>query len=130
VRLRGSALRWLHACRECTLMNAAIPILPVSDLRRTEAFYQRLGLQATFRHPDYLIMRAGSVELHFGREPDPAPASCYVDTDDARRLWMELHARGIEGLGEVEDFDYGMREFVLTDPDGNRLRIGSPIPQP
>jgi hypothetical protein len=30
----------------------------------------------------------------------------------------------------VEDFDYGMREFVVIDPDGNRLRIGSSIPQP
>jgi hypothetical protein len=84
------------------LMTAVHPILPVRDLHRSEVFYRRLGLQATFHHPDYLIMRAGPVELQFGREPEPAP---------------------------VEDFDYGMREFVLTDPDGNRLRVGSSIPE-
>jgi catechol 2,3-dioxygenase-like lactoylglutathione lyase family enzyme len=110
-------------------MSAAVPILPVRDLQQTQAFYRRLGLKATFHDPDYLIMRTGPVELHFGRGPDPAPASCYVDTDDARRPWEEFPAHAIDGLGPVEDFDYGMREFVLTDPDGNRPRIGSSIPQ-
>src|SRR4051795_9062512 len=109
-RLRWPALQRARAHRAHTPMSAAIPILPVRDLQRTEAFYRRVGLQATFHHPDYLIMRAGPVELHFGREPDPVPASCYVDCDDARRLWKDFHARAIEGLGEVEDFDYGMRE--------------------
>lgn len=124
-----SAWSWVGARRRARAgMSAAIPILQVSDLHRTEAFYRQLGLQATFHHADYLIMRSGPVEFHFGREPAPAPVSCYVDTDDAARVWKEFHAQGVEGLGEVEDFDYGMREFVLTDPDGNRLRIGSPIP--
>ena len=110
------------------LMTAVHPILPVRDLHRSEVFYRRLGLQATFHHPDYLIMRAGPVELQFGRVPEPAPVSCYVDTEDAGRLWTRFHSLGVEGLGPVEDFDYGMREFVLTDPDGNRLRVGSSIP--
>jgi hypothetical protein len=29
-------------------------------------------------------------------------------------------------VGEVAEQDYGLREFVLTDPDGNRVRFGSP----
>jgi hypothetical protein len=28
----------------------------------------------------------------------------------------------------VEDREHGLREFVVTDPDGNRIRVGSPIP--
>jgi predicted enzyme related to lactoylglutathione lyase len=110
-------------------VTAAIPILPVQDLHRTEAFYARLGLAVTFRHPDYLIMRVGPVEIHFGREDAPSPASCYIDAEDAARLWKQLRSRGIDGLGPVQEFDYGMREFVITDPDGNRLRVGSPIPE-
>ena len=105
-----------------------MPILPVQALGRTEAFYLLLGFTVTFRHPDYLIMRTGPVELHFGRESAPVPASCYLDTPDAGRLWEQLRSNAIEGLGPVEDFDYGMREFVITDPDGNRLRVGSPVP--
>ena len=108
--------------------SAAMPILPVRDLARTEAFYLLLGFAVTFRHPDYLIMRAGPVEIHFGQESAPVPTSCYLDATDAGRIWKHLRRNDIEGLGPVEDFDYGMREFVITDPDGNRLRVGSPIP--
>jgi catechol 2,3-dioxygenase-like lactoylglutathione lyase family enzyme len=107
---------------------AVKPILPVRDLTRTEAFYARLGLAATLRHPDYLIMNVGDVELHFGREDAPTPTSSYIDARDAGRFWKQLRSAGVEGLGGVEDFDYGMREFVITDPDGNRVRIGSPLP--
>jgi predicted enzyme related to lactoylglutathione lyase len=108
--------------------SAAMPILPVRDLARTEAFYLLLGFSVTFRHPDYLIMRAEPVEIHFGREPDPVPASCYLDTPDARQVWNRLRSNDLQGLGPIVDFDYGMREFVITDPDGNHLRVGSPIP--
>jgi hypothetical protein len=83
-----------------------MPILPVQGLARTEAFY----------------------EMHFGRESVPVPASCYLDTPDAGRLWKQLRSNDLPGLGPVADFDYGMREFVITDPDGNRLRVGSPLP--
>lgn len=27
-------------------------------------------------------------------------------------------------VGPIEDQDYGMRDFTLTDPSGNRIRIG------
>lgn len=27
------------------------------------------------------------------------------------------------------DTDYGLREFTVTDPDGNRVRFGSPVNQ-
>jgi uncharacterized glyoxalase superfamily protein PhnB len=43
-------------------------------------------------------------------------------------MWKQLRDLGMDGVGEVADQDYGLREFVLTDPDGNRVRIGSPRP--
>ena len=27
-------------------------------------------------------------------------------------------------VGQIDDQDYGMRDFTLTDPSGNRIRIG------
>jgi catechol 2,3-dioxygenase-like lactoylglutathione lyase family enzyme len=128
-RLRPGRLaqfRWLPR-RDHSAMTAAVPILPVLNLKRSEDFYAHLGFTATFHHPEYLIMRTGQAELHFGLRADVTPTSCYLDVRDARRLWKEWRSRGIEGLGPVEEFDYGMREFVVTDPDGNRLRVGSPI---
>jgi uncharacterized glyoxalase superfamily protein PhnB len=46
---------------------------------------------------------------------------------DAGAFWKRLTADKISGIGPVQDQHYGLREFVVTDPDGNRLRIGSPI---
>jgi len=41
------------------------------------------------------------------------------------KLWKLLRDQGVEGVGDIADQHYGLREFVLTDPDGNRIRIGS-----
>jgi uncharacterized glyoxalase superfamily protein PhnB len=92
-------------------------------------FYAQLGFAVGFHHPEYLIMRLGSAEIHFSREEAaPSPVSCYLDADDAGRWWKHLRSCDVQGVGPVQDFDYGMREFVITDPDGNRVRVGSPIP--
>ena len=41
---------------------------------------------------------------------------------------LGLPAEGIPRLhGAPEDADYGLREFAVVDPDGNLLRIGSPV---
>jgi catechol 2,3-dioxygenase-like lactoylglutathione lyase family enzyme len=127
-RLRTMPRLGAHHQASDGAFSAAMPILPVQDLARTEAFYLLLGFTVTLRHPDYLIMQAGPAEIHFGREEAPVPASCYLDTPDAGRIWKQLRSNDIQGLSPVEDHDYGMREFVITDPDGNRLRVGSPIP--
>jgi hypothetical protein len=34
---------------------------------------------------------------------------------------------GRGGLETPMDTDYGMREFAVVDPSGNRVRVGSPI---
>ena len=40
----------------------------------------------------------------------------------------QFKSEGVAGLGPVEDRSHGLREFVVTDPDGNRIRVGSPTP--
>jgi uncharacterized glyoxalase superfamily protein PhnB len=42
-------------------------------------------------------------------------------------LWKQLKSQGASGLGPVEDQPYGLREFVVVDPDGNKIRVGSHI---
>ena len=39
---------------------------------------------------------------------------------------LDLAAAGVEGrLGEVQETEYGMREFGFVDPDGTLHRVGS-----
>lgn len=112
-------------------VGMAIPILRSADLDRTAAFYQVLGLQVTGRYDGYLVLNAGPAEMHFTSDGDlEAPGQAFVHVADASRLWKQLNSAAVPGIGPVEDQPHGLREFVVTDPDANRIRVGSPIPKP
>jgi len=124
-------LAWLHArARPEGPVARTIPILPSADLDRTSAFYRSAGMEEVARYEGYLLMGFRGVELHFTAEPGAAGAGqAFVLVPDAARLWKQLKSQDAPGLGPVEDREHGLREFVVTDPDGNRIRVGSPIPQ-
>jgi catechol 2,3-dioxygenase-like lactoylglutathione lyase family enzyme len=121
-RLRSS----LEATRPATMVA---PILQSADLERTSTFYQGYGMEEVTRSEGYLIMRFLGVELHFSqREGSATAGEAFVMVPEAGRLWKRYRSQNAEGLGQVEDQPHGLREFVVTDPDGNRIRVGSPIP--
>jgi catechol 2,3-dioxygenase-like lactoylglutathione lyase family enzyme len=112
--------------------------MPSRDLSATADFYSRLGFEQAGLWPDeYLIVMRGDVGLHFffARDTDPRTsiAGCYLYVADVDSLFAEFSRLGLprEGIprlhGAPEDTDYGMREFAVIDPDGNLLRIGSPM---
>jgi uncharacterized glyoxalase superfamily protein PhnB len=43
---------------------------------------------------------------------------------DVDSLHAELAARGAKVLKPPQDYDYGMRDFDVLDPDGNQLTFG------
>lgn len=106
--------------------QAAVPILPSADLDRTAAFYTAAGFTETERHDGYLLLHNSGVELHFTLETTPTPGQCVVHVADAVKLCKQLRERGTAGVGEIAEQDYGLHEFVLTDPDGNRIKFASP----
>ena len=105
------------------------PILPSGDLERTSLFYRGYGMEELNRDEGYLIMGFLGVELHFShREGLVTAGEAFVMVPDAGRLWKRYRSQDAAGLGPVEDLPHGLREFLVTDPDGNRIRVGSPIP--
>lgn len=107
--------------------HSAIPILTSTDLQRTAGFYAALGFDIAGRYDAYLLLHDGAFELHFAQEPAPAPGQCFLHVGNAAALWKRLRQEKAEGVGEIADMDYGLREFTVVDPDGNRVRIGSGI---
>jgi catechol 2,3-dioxygenase-like lactoylglutathione lyase family enzyme len=108
----------------------AVPILYSTDLDRTTSYYRSLGLEVVERQDTYLVMHTGPVQLHFtSGHHTPAPGQTFLHVRDAGRLWKQLQDRSITGIGPVKDLPSGRREFVVTDPDGNSIRVGSPAPQ-
>jgi catechol 2,3-dioxygenase-like lactoylglutathione lyase family enzyme len=119
----------------------AVPIMPANDLDATLSFYERLGFENAGSAPsewNYLIIRRGSVQLHFYGDPNVDPlttsTSCYVFSEDADALYDEWDAIGVATdpktgsrlQGPPVETAYGMREFALVDPSGNLIRVGSP----
>jgi uncharacterized glyoxalase superfamily protein PhnB len=59
---------------------------------------------------------------------DPAKngAGCYLFVQDPDGWHARMAADGLPVTG-LEDQPWGMREFTLTDPSGNNVRIGRSI---
>lgn len=104
-----------------------IPILHVTDSAAAVRWYGRLGFGKQWEHrfepgfPAFVELARGRVRLFLSEHAGDARPDTLV----------YLRVRDIDALAA----EFGMepetapwaREIELTDPDGNRLRIGTPI---
>jgi uncharacterized glyoxalase superfamily protein PhnB len=61
-------------------------------------------------------------------DPDaqqPGQSWCYVVTDDADALCARARAAGAAIIRDLNDTDYGSRDFAASDPEGNRWSFGT-----
>ncbi|WP_322411046.1 VOC family protein [Microbacterium invictum] len=124
------------------MRETAVPILLSRDLRRTLRFYASLGFEDRSSRPPeewhYLILTRGDVALHFSEDLDLDPLTtasmCYLYVDDAEALFAQWRPHVVPDASTGHRItpptrtDYGLVEFALVDPDGNLLRVGSPLP--
>ena len=105
-----------------------VPIFRVRDAHETARWYARLGFELIGEHqfepnfPYYVFLRRGDLHLHLSEHMGDAPphSLCYFYVDDVDAVAAEF---GVP----VEEQPWA-REVALTDPDGNRLRIGTVHP--
>lgn len=112
----------------------AIPVLPARCTARAKAFYERLGFRASRSSaPDYIVLRAGEVEVHVfhwpSLEPENSQALQHISVRDADALhqaWsrVQLPAHGLPRMSALSETPWGARQFALVDPDGNCLSFG------
>ncbi len=75
------------------------------------------------------IHRSGFDQL----DPKTTTSVCYLFVDDVEALYAAWSAAGVEGRFRPPantppaNTTYGKREFGYVDPDGNLLRVGSPM---
>ena len=109
------------------MAEQTVPVLYVSDARETSRWYTRLGFDLESEHqfaenmPVYAFLKRCDNALHLSEHSGDAKPDTlvymYVDEVDSIA----------EEFGEpVRDQTWGRREVWLTDPDGNRWRIGAP----
>lgn len=127
------------------MAETMIPLLPCHELDETLDFYQAVGFEVTFyqKAPNaFAAVRRDDMELQFfrlkGYDPQTSYSTCYVVTDRVDALHEAFRAglkqtlgriptRGLPRIGKVADMSYGVRQFLMTDPAGNCVRVGQPI---
>ncbi|MEU6108241.1 glyoxalase superfamily protein [Streptomyces albidoflavus] len=103
-----------------------VPILRVTDAAAAAAWYERLGFARQWEHrfapelPAFVEVARGGVRLFLSEhEGDARPDTLvYLRVRDVEAIAAEF---GVT----AEDAPWA-REIELRDPDGNRLRIGTP----
>ncbi|MBL6279370.1 VOC family protein [Micromonospora fiedleri] len=103
------------------------PVLRVADAEASVRWYERLGFVKQWEHrfaphlPRYVGIARADMHLHLSEHAgDARPGTLvylYVSDVDAMAAAC--------GVTEIADMDWG-RDFMVMDPDGNRLRIGTP----
>ncbi|AXK36142.1 VOC family protein [Streptomyces armeniacus] len=122
-----------------------IPLLPCHQIQPVVDFYTALGFETTFLQKSpyaYAVVERGPVQLQFfamkGYDPAQSYSGCYVLTDGVDALFADFRrglkaaygripSRGLPRIGPVKDMSYGVRQFLMTDPGGNSIRVGQPI---
>ncbi|GCD35949.1 hypothetical protein OEIGOIKO_03700 [Streptomyces chrestomyceticus JCM 4735] len=127
------------------MAETVIPILPCPSIDDLLDFYRALGFEVTSyqKSPNpYCGVRLRGIELQFfgmkSHDPATSYSTCYVLTDDVDGLYASFRTglkaalgkvptRGLPRIGALKDMTYGVRQFLMTDPGGNCIRIGQPI---
>lgn len=97
---------------------------PVKDLDRTAEFYQSLGFRPGKRDDRQFTCYVNWFWVTFATNCDGEPgvgATLYLKVDDIDDFYGELLANGLTPSTEPRKDRAGRREFVLLDPDGNRI---------
>ena len=112
------------------------PILNVSDVRESLAWFEQLGWKTTFVWDD----EGGEPEFGGTGSGDDAEIFLCRNGQGERPTWVSwfldelaevdrLHARAVElGLDVVRapaDEPWGVREFRLRHPEGHTFRVGA-----
>ena len=115
-------------------LRAATPMIHVPDVRATAAWYEAIGFTVLETYGDggdglsFAILSTGNtrVMLNQGGRPSSAErreVDLYVDAVDVDQLFTSLRHR-VQIIEEVHDTDYGMREFIIRDPNGFWITFG------
>ncbi len=107
-------------------MTKVAPFLRVADAEASAEWYARLGFSVAWRTraqphlPLFVAIENGDALIFLSEHTGDAHPDglLYIYVDDVDAI--------ASAFGTTAELAYyGMREIELTDPDGNRLRIGT-----
>jgi catechol 2,3-dioxygenase-like lactoylglutathione lyase family enzyme len=115
------------------LPTTSTTVFQVADIPAATTFYRDiLGFTEDFRYDNYAGVYLGKIELHLCAHTiwnRPLGGGAVVilaeEVDDYCAL---IRQRGANILADPADQYYGLRDFVVADPDGNVLTFSAELP--
>ena len=111
-------------------MTRIIPMLPVSSMPASVAFYEKLGFSVEKRVDEWRwamlafgecrLMVDESIHMHPGI---PKTSVLYLYPDNVTEYHAMIRKNGVD-IPDLEVSFYGLTEFRMDDLDGNWLWIG------
>ena len=109
--------------------------LEVKDVVASEGFYrEKLGFRPGYFYgepPSFCICSRDKVTIFLDKtrtSPRETPLNqywaLYIYVDDVDAMAAEIAGRGVPFDREIENQDYGCRDFDVRDPDGHLIGIG------
>lgn len=115
-----------------------VPMLHVPDVAATAAWYASIGFVLDGTHVDcgemlwaHLTFGASELMLSAGGRPSDAhrrEVDLYVHVDDLDSAYARVGPLA-ELVEPPHDTEYGMREFIVRDPNRFWLTFGHPSPR-
>lgn len=105
----------------------------VSQLDSSIRYYTEvLGFSERFRFGDYAGVEYGSIQIHLSgpqatNKKEIGQGGIYIFCDDVNAYYTEVAAKGAKIQSPPKDYDYGLRDFVIEDPDANLVTIGQEL---
>lgn len=120
-----------------TMKSVSGIICLVNDLEKTTKFYEALGFDFKRTEPGVfavaylnwfwieflLIEKVMTKDFKEDIKASPKGAGQYthISVDDVDEFYQGVLRKGFAPSSEPQDFPWGRREFVLSDPDGYKL---------
>ena len=112
------------------MLKQIMPELPLDDVAAGVAYYRDvLGFGINYRDDSIGVMDRDVVRVLLVARTDrhTGIGSAYVYVEDADALHAELRSKGARVEGEPVDHPWGLRDFSVLDPEGNRITFGQPL---
>lgn len=112
------------------MLRKIMPELPLDDVPAGVAYYRDvLGFSVNYQQHDIGVMDRDAVRvlLVARTERHGGIGSCYVYVENADVLHAEFRRAGANVVGEPVSQPWGLREFPVLDPEGNRITFGEPF---
>ncbi len=112
--------------------GAVAPAFACKDFEAMIKFYEiAMGFGVVYKSAVYCVLTHGGVSIHLYPERDGfkgGQSSAYLYVSDVDAAYESLkNIPDVKVIHHIDDQQYGLRDFLIEDSEGNRIGISQPM---